>query len=422
MPAETLSTGSARPPTSAPLPQPAPKPRTMVLEPAFWGVILGCALLVWRLPVGFRPWFLSAVSIGFLAWFAWEPVAILLAWVSLFWFGVRGPEPGGRTHRSFHFLLILGVLFQLAWFKYLPPMIAALSTHPIEARVVVPLGMSFFTFKLVHYAFEVSRGTAQKGSFPRFLCYMFLFPIFTAGPIERWDHFIANQEDRPSLQSLSEGALRIAHGFIKRFLVAEACLVPLLERFGNDPMKDPSSMAVWEMWAYLGLSFAFVYMDFSGYSDIGIGASRLLGLRIAENFRFPFLAGDIADFWKRWHISLSRWCQSYVYLPTMGVTRNPFTATFATFLVMGLWHAGTLNRIGWGMYHAIGTSAFIAWTQVKRRMGWKKLFQRPSLHVLGVSITAFFVAGSMAFVAAEAGGSGLSAALLILGRLVGLGA
>ncbi len=394
----------------------------MVLLTSFWCVLFASAALFWFLPPRARLPFLSLVSIGFLGWLTWLPVAILLVWVVLFWFGVRGPEPGseGKPHRSFHYLLILGVLGQLAWFKYLPPLVAALASTEIEALVIVPLGMSFFTFKLVHYAFEVSRGTVQRAGFAQFTSYMFLFPIFTAGPIERYDHYLANQESRWSLESWSEGLLRIAKGVIKRFFAAEVLLRPVIDDLTVDVLADLSVLSVWEVWSYLALTFLYIYMDFSAYSDIGIGGSRLFGLRIAENFRFPLIACDIGDFWKRWHMSLSRWCQSYVYLPTMGVTRKPYLATYATFLVMGLWHAGTLNRIGWGMYHATGTAVFIAWTQVKRRRRWKKTFQRPLLRYSGIPITMMFITGSAAFLAAEAEGQGLSASIRILGRLFAL--
>jgi alginate O-acetyltransferase complex protein AlgI len=392
----------------------------MILLPVFWVVLLASCVAFWVLPRALRMGFLAAVSIGLLGWLAWEPVAGLLAWVIAFWFLVRGPSEDGTPRRSFHVLLILGVLGVLGWFKYLPPLMAALSTSALEAHVVVPLGMSFFTFKLVHYALEVHAGTVRGHRFSEFLCYMFLFPVFTAGPIERFDHFLDNREERWSLQSTADGLRRIAQGIVKRFLLAEACVRPLLGSLSDDFLADFATMPVWQVWCYLALSFLHIYLDFSAYSDIGIGASRLFGLRIMENFNFPFVACDISDFWKRWHISLSRWCQSYVYLPVMGYTRNPYAATFATFFVMGLWHAGTLNRIGWGLYHAIGIAIFVTWSQIKRRRGWKKLFKKPLLRYAGLPITLAFVAGSATFLAAEMEGKGLATSCRMLVRMIGI--
>jgi alginate O-acetyltransferase complex protein AlgI len=391
----------------------------MVLLPAFWVVLLASCAIYWLLPRPLRAWFLSAVSIGFLATLAWEPVAGLLAWVVAFWFLVRGPADAGGGRRSFHVWLILGVLGVLAWYKYLPPLKEALAGNALEEQVIVPLGMSFFTFKLVHYALEVSNGTVRGHRFADFLCYMFLFPIFTAGPIERFDHYLECQEERWSLHSTAWGLRRIAHGLIKRCLVAEAFIRPMLTSISEDFLADVERMSVGQVWSYLGLSFLYVYFDFSAYSDIGIGASRLFGLSIMENFRFPFIACDISDFWKRWHMSLSRWCQSYVYLPVMGYTRNPYAATFATFFVMGLWHAGTLNRIGWGLYHAIGIAIFVTWSQLKRKRGWKKLFKKPLLRYAGLPVTLAFIAGSATFLTAEAEGQGLGTSLRLLTRMVG---
>ncbi len=392
----------------------------MVLLPGFWLVLVASAALFWLLPSRWRLGFLALVSIGFLGSLAWRPVTMLLVWVVVFWFLVRGPAANGDRRRSFHIFAIMAILAQLAYFKYLPPLIAVLASNAIEAAVIVPLGMSFFTFKLVHYALEVSRGTVKGHSFTQFLCFMFLFPIFTAGPIERFDHFLDSREERWSLQSMTEGLTRIAWGLVKRFFVAEVVLRLLLERLSDDFLGDLAHMPVYQVWGYLALTFGYIYMDFSAYSDIGIGASRLFGLRIAENFRFPLIATDIGEFWKRWHMSLSRWCQSYVYLPVMGYTRNPYAATYATFFVMGLWHAGSLNRIGWGLYHATGIAIFVTWTQIKRRRKWRKTFRKPHMRWIGLPITMMFVAGSAAFLTAEAAGEGLDVSARILGRLVAI--
>jgi len=405
----------------------------MVLQAEFWGVLFGAAVLFWRLPRHLRLYFLAVVSIGFLATLAWEPTVGLLVWVVLFWLLVREPSGassatpddagnGRSARRSFHVLLILAVLGQLAYFKYLPPLIAALASNPLEEHVVVPLGMSFFTFKLVHYALERSQGMLAKHGFDQFLSYMFAFPIFTAGPIERFDDYLANQESRWSLETTCEGLTRIAIGLIKRFLIAQALLVPWLEPRTEIVFGDLSRMSTGQVWLYAATSFVYVYLDFSAYSDIGIGGLRLFGLRIQENFHFPLIATDISDFWKRWHISLSRWCQAYVYLPTIGYTRNPYLATYATFLVMGLWHAGTLNRIGWGLYHATGVAIYTTWTRIKRKRKWTKTFKRPLLRYAGMPITLAFIAGSATFLVAEEEGGGLRAALRILLAMLGLDA
>ena len=144
------------------------------------------------------------------------------------------------------------------------------------------------------------------------------------------------------------------------------------------------------------MTFLYVYMDFSAYSDIAIGSSRLFGIRIMENFNWPIFAQNIGDFWRRWHMTLAGWCQTYVYLPTIGLSRNPFLAVYATFLAIGLWHAGSINYACWGLYHATGVAVFQIWQRFKRRRGWVFLDHNP-WHLLGIPITFLFVTGSFAF-------------------------
>lgn len=124
------------------------------------------------------------------------------------------------------------------------------------------------------------------------------------------------------------------------------------------------------VWVFLVLHFLTAYLDFSAYSDIAIGASRLFGLRVMENFNWPIFASSISDFWRRWHMTLARWCQSYVYMPVIGLTRNPYAAIFSTFIVMGLWHAGALHWFAWGLHHALGVAVYTRWARWTRTRGW----------------------------------------------------
>src|SRR5262249_47825752 len=172
--------------------------------------------------------------------------------------------------------------------------------------------------------------------------WMFLFPAFTAGPIERFDHFLSHQELNLRLQSIVDGTTRIIHGLIKKFIIAEIMLGPaftyashglLVQRLGSTP--------TWSVWLSATAVYLYLYMDFSGYSDIAIGGSRLFGLRIMENFTFPIIASSTPDFWKRWHMTLTGWCQSYIYMPMLGFTRNSYIAVYATFVAIGLWHGGS---------------------------------------------------------------------------------
>ena len=353
--------------------------------------------LYWLLPRNLRIGFLALVSVGLL--FRMEPVGtcVLAGWSTLFYLLVpRVTAKGSMQWRWVGPALILGILGYLAYYKYIPPLVAAWASNPIEEKVVLPLGISYFTFKLIHYAVEVGRGNINDRNPQQFFCYIFLFPIFTAGPIERFDHFLANQEERWSLRSTVEGLTRIIHGLIKKFVLA-AAVWALVEQTGDAEylLSHLSELFTFQVWLYCALVFLYVYFDFSAYSDIAIGSARLFGLRIMENFDWPIFAPNIGDFWARWHMTLARWCQVYVYMPTIGLTRNPYLAVYASFLAIGLWHAGSMNFVLWGLYHATAVAVYQAWRQLKRRCRWR--FQdRYPWRCFSVPLTLLVVVGSFA--------------------------
>lgn len=382
-------------------------------------VLGGSFCVYWLLPRNLRLGFLAIASFSLL--FTIEPVGscVLAGWSSLFyWIAPRLTAPGSRWRRWMGPALILGILGYLAYHKYIPPLVAAMSLNPIEKKVVLPLGISYFTFKLIHYAVEVGRGNIKDRNLQQFFCYIFLFPIFTAGPIERFDHFLANQDERWNLRSMVEGLTRIIHGVIKKFVLAAAVWTLVEQTDADYLLSHLSEVLTFQVWLYCALVFIYVYLDFSAYSDIAIGSARLFGLRIMENFNWPIFAPDIGAFWTRWHMTLARWCQAYVYLPTIGLTRNPYLAVYSSFLAIGLWHAGSMNFVFWGLYHATAVSVFQAWRQVKRRRRWKFTDRYP-WRCLSVPITLLVVVGSFACTASPDSHNALDG-LRVLCKLVAI--
>ncbi|MEH6593658.1 MAG: MBOAT family O-acyltransferase, partial [Halioglobus sp.] len=264
--------------------------------------------------------------------------------------------------------------------------------------VVVPLGISYYTFKLIHYGIEVQRGNFPDHSLGDLFSYIFFVPIFTAGPIERFEHFIGNRADTWQKEHFVEGMARIFHGLIKKLVLGNILVLNLMERLPGtgDILQDVSVIPAHQLWALCILTFVYMYLDFSAYSDIAIGSSRLFGFRIMENFNWPMRAMNISDFWKRWHMTLSGWCQYYVYMPMIGLTRNPHLAVYATFVVIGLWHSGTAGWLLWGLYHASGVSVFGFWGRYRRKRRWKGLDQR-GLRWISTCITLLFVSGGSVF-------------------------
>lgn len=363
--------------------------------------LVAAAPLFWRAPERYRYGFLGAVSLGCLWAMAPFSVSVLLVWTIVFYWALSqaaiGKEWRGKTVVS----LIVGVCGYLFYFKYNVPATADSQLTSLEGRVLIPLGISYYTFKLIHYAVEVYRGNIPEHSFQQFFCYIYLFPIFTAGPIQRFDLFLANEEKVFGISAFVEGATRLIHGMVKKFLICDFLHEEYIDDFEMEEFleKLPGESPL-EVLCVLSFAYLFIYLSFSAYTDLAIGGSRLFGFRIMENFHFPYVAKNIVDFWRRWHMTLAGWCQSYIFMPVLGLYRKPVLALYASFFVMGMWHSGTLSRLFWGLYHASGVYAFRRWEKFKKRKGWKfpeTFFGR----ALGLIITQVFVCGSMAFVLVE---------------------
>lgn len=263
---------------------------------------------------------------------------------------------------------------------------------------VVPIGVSYYTLKLIHYSVESSRGSLHKHTLGDFIIYMLLLPTFSAGPIERFDHFCENRTHQWSWDLLLDGTMRICHGLIKRFAIIEVVLLPLhgeLRTIG-DFIEVLETLPFYRVWWFLILTYLTAYLDFSAYSDIAIGTSRLFGIRIMENFNFPIAAPNLTEFWRRWHMTLAGWCQRYIYMPMIGFTRSPYLAVYATFLTMGLWHDAAFQWLAWGLYHATGITIHQTWARRRR----KRRKKEPSTvaRLAGWLLTFLFVSAGYAFV------------------------
>jgi alginate O-acetyltransferase complex protein AlgI len=389
----------------------------MVTDLWFWAFLIVGVPVYWLVAARYRAAVLGIMSVAYLMRLDTPATMALLAWTVL----VYAVAPAGTATRPRSLVvpgLVLSLLGYLAYFKYVPRLLAAVAAEPFVAHVAMPLGISYFTFKLIHYVIERARGNLAPHGFWDFVSYIALVPIFTAGPIERFDHYLSRREDAWRAQSAAEGATRIAHGLIKKFLIANLVLLPLLSsvRDGGELLQDLSRLPTWKVWAFCVRSFLYLYLDFSAYSDIAIGASRLFGLNILENFNWPVLASNISEFWKRWHMTLAGWCQSYVYMPTIGLTRNPYVATYATFLAIGLWHSASPGWILWGLYHATGISVYGTWSRVRRRRKWRGL-DRPATRWMGVAATFAFVSAGAALTSVD-GHGGVYASLRVLAKLL----
>jgi alginate O-acetyltransferase complex protein AlgI len=227
--------------------------------------------------------------------------------------------------------------------------------------VLIPLGFSYLAFELLHVAIERRRGRIQELSLPDLLAFALFAPARIAGPIKRYPDFVAAvQAAERSSANVYRGLLRVLVGLAKKLMLADVLALTVAESsYASTPRHA---------WTIL-LAFTFqIYLDFSAYSDIAIGFARMLGIELPENFRRPYLAGNIREFWDRWHITLSHWVRDYVFGPTARAlfrTRlrrwPPAIAVISyliAFLTVGAWHGFTAAFLVWGLYHGVLLSIF----------------------------------------------------------------
>lgn len=251
----------------------------------------------------------------------------------------------------------------LAIFKYLNFFVDSLAhllapmgitLDSVTLDLILPVGISFYTFQTLGYTIDVYRNKIQATrNALAFFAFISFFPQLVAGPIERAANLLPQflTIRRFNYQSAVAGMRRILWGLFKKVVIADNCAV-----LANGIFSEYETAGAVNLW-FGALYFTFqIYGDFSGYSDIAIGTARLFGINMTENFSLPYFSRDIAEFWRRWHISLTSWFRDYVYIPLGGsrvkkskIVRN----TFIVFLTSGLWHGANTVFIAWGFYHAV---------------------------------------------------------------------
>ena len=221
-------------------------------------------------------------------------------------------------------------------------------------NIILPVGISFYTFQALSYSIDVYRQKIAPTKDPiAFFAYVAFFPQLVAGPIERATNLLPQFEKQRTFDydAAVDGCRRILWGLFKKIVIADNCAIYVDQIWADYTNKSASTLVL------AAILFAFqVYGDFSGYSDIAIGAAKLFGIHLMDNFITPYFSRNVAEFWKRWHISLNTWFVDYVYIP-LGGSRNgqwkTIRNTFVIFLLSGLWHGANWTYVGWGAYHAL---------------------------------------------------------------------
>lgn len=259
--------------------------------------------------------------------------------------------------------------------------------YDLEANRIIPLGFSYYSFRMIHYAIERFKGTIPAHGVGDFIRYLFFLPTLLVGPINRFDTFIKDYKRlRFDANLIFIGLERMLFGYVKIIVLGNYLVTHKLGLYTLTIQHEQG-------WLYEYLEMirfgANAYLQFSGYSDVAIGLALLFGFRVMENFHFPFLATNISDFWKRWHISLSSWCRDYVFNPFLALSRNSMIAAVATMIILAGWHEISLRYIVWGLMHASALSLWSIYDKKTRSFRLRSHFAFSK--ILGPIVTLHFV-------------------------------
>lgn len=339
----------------------------------FFGSLL---LLYWlvRRHLTARNALLLAASYVFYGWWDARFLLLLIASTLLDYFvgiGLAGTPPDRKRRRAWLLTAsVAGNLGILGFFKYFGFFAASLaealgamgwSADLPTLQIVLPVGISFYTFQTMSYSLDIYRGQMKPTrDFLAFAAYVAFFPQLVAGPIERARHLLPQFESKRSItiDMLREGLWLGTWGLFKKVVLADN-LAPLVDRVFENPQA--AGPAVTLATIAFGLQ---IYCDFSGYSDMARGLAKLLGFNLVWNFSLPYFATSPREFWRRWHISLSTWLRDYVYIPLGGNRkgrRRTVINLLTTMSLGGLWHGAAWHFVAWGVWHGIGLAAQRAW-------------------------------------------------------------
>ena len=306
--------------------------------------------------------FVVVASYVFYGWWDWRFLLLIAftsfcSWGSGLLIGKAISKKKAKTWMWLNIVLNLGILALFKYYDFFVSEFAELfniSTDGLLLKVILPVGISFYTFQALSYSIDVYRGKIEPTKdIVAFFAFISFFPQLVAGPIERATNLLPQflKKREFNYDNAADGMRQILWGLFKKIVVADNCAVFVDQVFSTYTGQNGSTLLL------AAIFFTFqIYGDFSGYSDIAIGTAKLFGVKLMRNFNVPYFSRDIAEFWRRWHISLTTWFRDYVYIPLGGsrvskakVIRN----TFVIFLVSGFWHGANWTFIAWGAYHAI---------------------------------------------------------------------
>lgn len=380
-----------------------------MIDSFYFSLLIATVFLFFFLGKNFRLWVL--IISGVLFFWYYSPQFLIIVAPGL-WL-LDGLSQTDK--RWLGFLAVMAVITAFAYYKYRFFIFQNLPLFKYEPSpsIVIPLGLSFLSFELIHYLLDRQHGSIKKDNLLKFAAFVLFFPTRPAGPIRRFQQFVPQIKSCSlTAKNLQIGSGRIIKGIFKKIVIADTIVLWQREIFTS--FEAVLGTPVWHLWLAI---FAFslrIYFDFSAYSDIAIGSARLLGIVIPENFRLPYLKQNIGQFWKAWHISFYRFVADYIFIP-LGGSRYGFMKavrnTLITLLISGLWHGAAWHFVFWGFYHGILLSLYRSYKQFVEHL--LPCFNNKLSYLGSIGLTFVLVSLGWVFFAAP-----MSLSLVIIKRLL----
>lgn len=334
----------------------------------------------WRLPL------LALLSFAFYGYWDWRFVPLLALSILINWLVARAFLKTRQgvlvTIAIVANLIVLGIFKYAGFFSELANLLPGVNVPKYD--IALPLGISFFSFHHVMYLVDLRAGRAPRYDLIRYVLYIGFFPQVLAGPLVRWSEIMHQFDERPYARSdaaerFARGLMLLTVGLAKKVFLGD----PLSEYANPVFAAAAAGKAITTLEAWQGtLAFTFqIYFDFSGYTDMALGLALLFGIVLPQNFDVPYRAISLQDFWRRWHMTLSRFLRDYLYIQMGGNRRGlalQLFALFATMALGGLWHGAGLTFVAWGVAHGLGLCAGVLWRRTGRTIpivvGWAATF------------------------------------------------
>lgn len=310
--------------------------------------------LFWMIPHRFRMVLVSLITLLFIAYQSIASILFLIISSSVTFFSAQKIDKSQHDstimciHKLNNPKYIMGITIALLVCFFI-----FLRTYSHQYLLPVIIGLAYSTCRQIHFLMDAYRGAIATFSVKNYFIYQFYLPVIYAGPIHRYEHFI-RQIERSSFDygHFSQAIERVIYGYLKLIVISSYFIDIKLASFVS--MASFHGAPLWILYSKSCLQWLSLYMAFSGLTDIALGFSSMMGLKLEENFNKPYQASNLIDFWQRWHISLTRWVREYVFMPVFLTSRSQIIGVFASLFVIAIWHEVSFNYLFWGGYQAIG--------------------------------------------------------------------